>query len=134
MPGAKDPTQALRKAAEALPNVVEGTSCNQTSYKAGQKAFLYVGPGTKGIGYKAMFKLEVSLKEAKDLTTSEPERFELGVGNWVTTRFSVEDPLPKRIWSSWLEESYAGATKSGGAKKKNAPRKKRTTHDSHRKR
>ena len=117
MPGTKDPTKALRNAAAALPNVVEGTSCNQTSYKAGKKAFLYVGPGTKGIGYKAMFKLEVSLKEAKGLAKSEPERFELGVGNWITTRFSAEDPLPKRIWSSWLKVSYAGATKSGGAKK-----------------
>ena len=124
MPGAKDPSKALKEAAAALPNAVEGTSCNQTSYKAGKKAFLYVGPGTKGMGYKAMFKLERSLKEAKDLAKSEPERFELGVGNWVTTRFSVEDPLPKKIWSSWLEESHAGATKSGGAKKKRARRKK----------
>ena len=123
MPGAKDPTKALKKAAAALPNLVEGTSCNQTSYKAGKKAFLYVGPGTKGIGYKAMFKLEVSLKEAKDLAKSEPKRFELGVGNWVTTRFSAEDPLPKKIWSSWLKESHAGTTKSGGAKK-SARRKK----------
>ncbi len=124
MPGAKDPTKALRKAAGALPDVVEAMSCSQTSYKAGKKAFLYVGPGPKGIGYKAMFKLEVSLKEAKDLAKSEPERFELGVGNWVTTRFSAADPLPKKIWSSWLKESHAGATKSGGAKKKSARRKK----------
>ncbi len=70
-----------------------------------------------------MFKLEVSVKEAKDLAKSEPERFELGVGNWVTTRFSAEDPLPKKIWSSWLKESHAGATKSCGAKKKSARRK-----------
>ena len=110
MPGAKDPTKALNEAAAALPNVVEGTSCNQTSYKA-KKAFLYVGPGPKGIGYKAMFKLDVSLAEAKDLAKSQPERFEVGVGNCVTTRFSAEDPLPKKIWSRWLEESYAGATK-----------------------
>ena len=124
MPGAKDPAKALKKAAAALPNVVEATSCNQTSYKAGKKAFLYVGPGTKGIGYKAMFKLEASLEEAKDLAKSEPERFELGVGNCVTTRFSAEDPLPKKIWSSWLKESHAGATKSGEAKKKSARGKK----------
>ena len=124
MPGAKDPTKALRKAAGALPDVGEAMSCNQTSYKAGKKAFLYVGPGPKGIGYKAMFKLEESLEEAKNLAKSEPERFELGVGNWITTRFSAEDPLPKKIWSSWLKESHAGATKSGGAKKKSARRKK----------
>jgi len=112
MPGAKDPTRALKKAAAALPNVVEGTSCNQTSYKAGKKVFLYVGPGAKGIGYKAMFKLEVSLAQAKGLAKSEPERFELGVGNWVTTRFSAEDPLPRKIWNNWLKESCAAATEA----------------------
>jgi hypothetical protein len=64
------------------------------------------------------------LEEAKDLAKSEPERFELGVGNWVTTRFSAEDSLPKKIWSSWLKESYAGAAKSRRAKKKSARRKK----------
>ena len=124
MPGAKDPTKALRMAAGALPDVVEAMTCNQASFKAGKKAFLYVGPGTKGVGYKAMFKLEASLEEAESLAKSEPERYELGVGNWVTTRFSAEDPLPKKIWSSWLKESYAGATKSGTAKK-NSPRRKK---------
>ncbi len=111
MAGAKDPSIAMKKAAAALPNVVEGTSCNQTSYKAGKKAFLYVGPGTKGIGYKAMFKLDASLEEAKDLAKIQPERYELGVGNWVTTRFSGEEPLPKKIWRNWLKESHAGAAK-----------------------
>ncbi len=124
MPGAKDPTKALREAAAALPNVVEGTSCNQTSYKAGKTAFLYVGPGPKGIGYKAMFKLEASLEQAGDLATGEPERFELGVGNWVTTRFSADDPLPKKLWSRWLGESHALATQGGAARKKRARRKK----------
>ena len=67
MSGAKDPTKALRKAAGALPDVGEAMSCNQTSYKAGKKAFLYVGPGTKGVGYKAMFKLEASLGGSGEL-------------------------------------------------------------------
>ena len=123
MVGAKDPTSAMKKTAAALPQVVEGTSCNQTSYKAGKKAFLYIGPGTKGIGYKAMFKLDASLNEAKDLAKIQPERYELGAGNWVSTRFSSEDPLPKKIWSRWLKESHAGATKSRAAKKKSARRK-----------
>ena len=113
MPSPKDPSEALKKAASSLPNVVEGTSCNQSSYKAGRKAFLYLGPGAKGIGYKAMFKLDASLGEAEDLARSEPERYEIGTGNWVTTRFSAEKPLPKKIWSKWLEESYSGATKGG---------------------
>ena len=120
MPGAKDPTKALKMAAAQLPNVEEGMFCNQTSFKLGKKAFLYVGNGAKGIGSKAMFKLEASLEEAKGLAKGEPHRFELGVGNWVTTRFSAEDPLPKKIWSRWLKESYAVATKIGGAKKSTA--------------
>ena len=86
MSGANDPTTALKK------------------------AFLYVGPGPKGVGYKAMFKVDLSLEEEKNLAKSEPERFELGVGNWVTSRFSAEAPLPKKIWGRWLRESYAGAT------------------------
>ena len=110
MPATKDPTEALMKAAAALPNVVSGTSCNQTSYKAGKKAFLYVGPGAKGIGYKAMFKLDASVEEARGLAEREPERFEVGKGNWITTRFSAEYPLPKKLWSRWLKESHAVAS------------------------
>ena len=112
MATAKDPTEALKNAAAAFPDVVEGLSCNQSSYKAGKKAFLYVGPGPKGVGYKAMFKLDESLEAAQSLAESEPDRFEIGVGNWVTTRFSDERPLPKKIWGRWLKESYNGATTS----------------------
>ena len=68
-----------------------------------------------------MFKLEASLGEGESLSKSEPERYE--IGNRVTTRFSAEYPLPKKIWSSWLVESYAGRTKSGRATKKSAPQK-----------
>ncbi len=111
MSPSKDPTKALRDAAAALPDVNEGTSCSQTAYKAGKKAFLYVGPGAKGVGFKAMFQLDASLNEAEALAESTPDRFEIGKNNWVTTRFSAEKPLPKKIWGRWLKESYAGATK-----------------------
>ncbi|MEN8151628.1 MAG: hypothetical protein ABFS86_17565 [Planctomycetota bacterium] len=115
MPATKDPTNALKKAAAAVPDVVEGTSCNQASYKLGKKAFLYVGPGPKGVGYKAMFKLGASREAAAALAKSEPKRFEVGKGGWVTARFTAEEPLPKEIWSRWLEESRAEATQTGGA-------------------
>ena len=111
MASAKDPIGQLKKAVSSLPGVVEGVSCSQTSYKAGKKAFLYVGPGAKGVGYKAMFKLKASLAEAENLAKSEPERYEIGVGDWVTTRFSTEEPLPEKIWSRWLTESYSCATR-----------------------
>jgi hypothetical protein len=112
MPLDKDPTRALRKAAGGLPDVVQAMSCNQTSYKTGKVAFLFVGPGLKGVGFKAMFKLEASRVEAERLAKSEPDRYQVGIGNWVTTRFSTEVPLPRKIWSRWLRESYAGTTKS----------------------
>lgn len=110
---ANDPTLAIREAAAAFPEVAEGTSCNQSSFKAGKGSFLFIGPGAKGIGYKAMFKLGPSLAQAESLAMKEPTRFEVGSTNWVTTRFSEEKPLPKSIWQKWLNESYAIA--SGGS-------------------
>ena len=69
MPSAKNPTKALMDAAAALPDVTSGESCNQTSFKVGKTAFLYVGPGAKGVGYKAMFKLDASIPDAKPLSS-----------------------------------------------------------------
>ncbi len=109
MSAPQDPTKALMAAAAALPKVVEGTSCNQSSYKVGKRAFLYVGPGPKGVGYKAMFKLDASLAAAEEMSQSSPDRIEIGVGNWVTARFSSDEPLPKSVWGSWLKESYGAA-------------------------
>ncbi len=112
MPQAKDPTLAMRKTAAAYAGVTQGTSCNQTSFKAGKTAFLYVGPGAKGQGFKAMFKLERSMPQAKTLAGKEPQRFEVGSTAWVATRFTAEEPLPKTIWQEWLKESYELATKN----------------------
>lgn len=101
-----DPTAGMRTEAENFPAVTQGTSCNQTSFKAGKKAFLYTGPGAKGQGFKAMFKLDRSMAEARDLAASQPSRYEVGSTGWVTTRFTADDPLPRTIWKRWLEESY----------------------------
>ena len=102
----KDPTDPIRKKASKYPAVAEGTSCTQSSFKAGKGSFLFVGPGPKGEGYKAMFKLERSIPQAKKLAEKQPDRFEVGSGAWVTTRFSAEEPLPRTIWEKWLQESY----------------------------
>jgi len=101
-----DPTDAIRRKAVAFPAVASGTSCNQSSFKAGTGAFLYIGPGPKGEGFKAMFKLKRSMPQARALAATEPTRFEVGSTGWVTTRFTAEKPLPRSIWESWLEESY----------------------------
>lgn len=101
-----DPTLPIREKAAAFDNVVTGTSCNQSSFKTKKGSFLFIGPGAKGIGYKAMFKLKASIADAQKLADEYPQRFEVGKTGWVTTRFSEEVPLPDEIWENWLEESY----------------------------
>lgn len=100
-----DPTAAICAKAETYPGVVSGTSCNQNSYKLGKKAFLYCGP--QGGRFKAMFKLGPSRAEAERLQGAYPDRFDVGKTNYVTARFTAEDPMPEELWQRWLAESYA---------------------------
>lgn len=104
-----DPTEAMRLKATSYPGVTVGTSCNQSSFKLGKKAFLYCGP--QGGRFKAMFKLGPSRAEAEALQDAHPDRFDVGKTNYVTARFSAEEPLDEDIWTRWLDESYA---ESGG--------------------
>lgn len=117
MPKAKDPTEPIREMAASFPEVAKGTSCNQSSFKAGKGSFLFIGPGAKGIGFKAMFKLSESMDKARELASKDPDRFDVGSTGWVTARFSAEKPLPKTIWSKWLKESYAISCATAGPKK-----------------
>lgn len=135
-PSKKDPTEPIRLKASRYPGVEDGTSCTQTSFKVGgKKAFLYIG--MQGGRYKAMFKLQDSMPDAIDLSEAEPDRFQVGSTAWVTARFTAEEPMPKKLWEKWLDESYqlsAGPsskkTSSKPAKKKAAKKKatkKKTT-------
>ena len=116
----KDPTEAIRLKASQYPDVDKGTACTQTSFKAFGKGFLYIGE--QGGRYKAMFKLKDSLTEAAKLAAKAPEDFQVGSGGYVTARFTAEAPMPKKLWTKWLDESYAIAI-AGGAGKKKAARK-----------
>jgi hypothetical protein len=120
MTGPEDPTTAIRRKALTFAGVSEGTACNQSSFKAAKGKFLFIGPGAKGMGFKAMFKLAASMSQARKLAAEEPERFEVGKTGWVTTRFTAGDPLPKKIWEKWLAESY-GVTCGTGRKGKGTP-------------
>ncbi len=102
----KDATERIRQLAASFPDVVTGTSCNQSSFKIGKSSFLFIGPGAKGQGFKVMFKLDASMSQARELAAKEPGRFEVGSTGWVTARFSDAHPLPKKIWEKWLRESY----------------------------
>ena len=129
MPGSeKDPTEPIRLKASRYPLVDEGTACTQSSFKTGKRAFLFIG--MQGGRYKAMFKLQASMSEATKLAAQEPDRYEVGSTAWVTARFTAEDPMPKKLWEKWLDESYelsAGSAKparTSKARKKKARAKK----------
>ncbi len=102
----QDPTEDIRVAAAAFPDVDKGTSCNQSSFKAGKGSFLFIGPGAKGVGFKAMFKVKLSRPEAESLAATQPDRFDVSSSAWVTARFTADAPLPRAIWKKWLQESY----------------------------
>lgn len=102
----QDPTDAIRRQAATFPGVEKGTSCTQSAFKAGKGTFLFIGPGPKKVGFKAMFKLDSSMPQALKLAADYPKRFEVGTTGWVTARFTGEEPLPKQIWEKWLAESY----------------------------
>ncbi len=102
-----DPTLPIREKAASYPEVAKGTSCNQSSFKAGSGTFLFIGPGRKGRGFKAMFKLRDSMPDAEARAESEPTRFEVGKTGWVTARFTADEPLARAVWEPWLDESYA---------------------------
>ncbi|MCA9289439.1 MAG: MmcQ/YjbR family DNA-binding protein [Phycisphaerales bacterium] len=105
MPAKTDsPLEAMITAAAALPGADIGTSCTQTSFKVGGKAFLYVGQ--QGGRFKAMFRLRGSLPEAQTMGQDAPEDVQVGTTGWVTARFSGTKPFPARTWKKWLKESY----------------------------
>lgn len=110
----KDPSAATRLKASRYPEVDQGTACTQSSFKTGKKAFLFVG--MQGGRHKAMFKLEHSKPEAQRMAELEPDRFQVGNTAWVTARFTPDDPMPKRLWEKWLDESYALSVGAGAGK------------------
>ena len=111
----KDPTEPIRLKASRYPAVDEGTACTQSSFKSGNRAFLYIG--LQGGRYKAMFKLQKSMSEAVKLAEKEPDRFEVGSTAWVTARFTADKPMPRKLWEKWLDESYELSIASGTGKK-----------------
>ena len=121
-----DPTKPIRMKAGSYPGVEVGTSCTQSSFKVGKKAFLYIG--TQGGRCKAMFKLKDCIPEARELAEQDPDCYQVGAMAWVTARFTAEKPMPGSVWVKWLDESYSlslPATKKKTASAKTTTRKAR---------
>ncbi len=94
-----DDSERLRAAALALPGVTEGTSCVNRAFRAGKKAFFYLGE-KKGQIY-AMVKLGPSLEE---VAASDDPRVSVGNIGWATLRFDPGDAPEGCV--AWVEESY----------------------------
>ena len=47
-------TRALRRKAATFPGIAKGTPCTESSFKAGRGTFLFLGHGSKGLGFKAL--------------------------------------------------------------------------------
>ena len=121
----KDPTEPIRLRASRYPGVDEGTACTQSSFKAGKKAFLYIG--MQGGRFKAMFKLKKSMSKAAKLAEKESDRYEVGSTSWVTARFTADKPMPKKLWEDWLDESYELSLGTGIKSAAKKISKKKTT-------
>jgi predicted DNA-binding protein (MmcQ/YjbR family) len=95
-------TERLRRAALALPETTEGTSCVNRAFKIrGKKTFLYLGE-KQGQIYM-MLRLSPSLAAAAAL---DDPRVSVGKLGWLTLRFDPDDPFDSAQLSAWITESF----------------------------
>ncbi len=97
--------RALRRSALGYPEAREGIACEGTpiekrTFKARDKAFLFLG------ATDAMVKLGASLAEATGLAAKEPGRYRAGAGGWVKVTFTDDDGPPLDLLERWIDESY----------------------------
>ncbi len=122
-PTESPPMKALRRSALRLPGVEEGSSCVNRAFRAGGKAFAYLG--MKPDRYKLMVKLTDSLPRAEALERERPGAFNVGKHGWTTVRLPHTDKGPKGMLESWIKESYRALAPAGLAEKPRAGKKKR---------
>ena len=104
-----DVTKTLQNIALRYPEAQHGIACQGTavecsSFKARDKAFLFVG-GT-GPSYTVRLKLRELQAEATKLAAKEPARYNIGAHGWAKVTFSVQDPPPPDLMERWIDESY----------------------------
>ena len=97
--------KALRQLALQYPEAEEGIACKGTAiecstFKARDKAFLFVGAGV------IRLKLHASLPEATKLAAKEPSRYKVGANGWIAVTVSDNLPPPLDVMVRWIDESY----------------------------
>jgi hypothetical protein len=97
-------TQAIRALAMKFPGTEEGTSCNKCAFKAGGKAFLFMGMDERS--WNLMLKLKDALPEASRLAAKEPGHYGVGGHDWVSLTFEHGEKVPPGLLERWIEESF----------------------------
>ena len=98
------PMKAIRKIALSYPDVDEGSSCVNRAFKAGKKAFLYMG--MKEDTYNLRLKLSNSLDEAETLEKKSPDNYSVGAHGWTLLTFHHTKQPPKKLLERWIDESF----------------------------
>jgi hypothetical protein len=96
--------EAIAKAAESYPDVVEEGPWGHRAFKIRGKTFLFLGADGDGLSFSV--KLPLSGKEALRLGFTEPTHYGLGKAGWVTARFAPKDKIPLATVREWLDESF----------------------------
>src|SRR5262245_32407399 len=97
--------QALRTIALRYPETEEGVACKGTAiecttFKAGNKAFLFVG------AKEIRLKLQASLAEANKLAAKDPDRYKTGAHGWVAISTGDGQAVDLNLLERWVDESY----------------------------
>jgi hypothetical protein len=98
------PMQALRRIAMRLPEAQEGMVCQKAAFKAGNKAFFFMG--MDDTSYNTMLKLRDSLPEATKLAAKQSDRYGVGAHGWVSATFDHGQSPPPDLFERWIDESY----------------------------
>ncbi|MHC4924778.1 MAG: MmcQ/YjbR family DNA-binding protein [Planctomycetota bacterium] len=97
-------TKALAKHALRYPGAEAGTSCVNQAFRAGKKAFFYLGH--KHDDWNGRVKLMDSYAEAEKLATKAPDIYEPGKFGWVKFTFPNKQKPPRGLLERWIDESY----------------------------
>jgi len=98
------PMQALRRIAMRFPQAEEGVVCQKAAFKAGNKAFFFMG--MDDASYNTMLKLSDSLPEATKLAGNDSDRYGVGAHGWVSATFAHRESPLSGLFERWIEESY----------------------------